>query len=38
MTTTAPARSTDRPAGSDREAGWRDILALVLARGGRGSA
>ena len=34
MTTTVPARSTDRPAGSDREAGWRDILALVLARVG----
>ncbi|MGO4680590.1 DUF58 domain-containing protein [Microbacterium sp. 2MCAF23] len=32
MTTTAPARGTGRPAGSDREAGWRDIAALVLAR------
>ncbi|KJL33567.1 DUF58 domain-containing protein [Microbacterium azadirachtae] len=32
MTTTAQVRGTDRPAGSDREAGWRDIAALVLAR------
>jgi len=34
MTTTAQVRGTDRPAGSDREAGWRDIAALVLARVG----
>ena len=34
MTTTAQASGTDRPAGSDRDAGWRDIAALVLARVG----
>lgn len=32
MTTTTQARGTDRPAGADREAGWRDIAALVFAR------
>lgn len=36
MTTTAETRGTVRPAGTDREAGWRDIAALLLARiGGR---
>jgi len=34
MTTTDQARGIGRPAGSDREAGWRDIAALVLARVG----